>query len=52
MRAAVVREFGAVESTAWAEFPDPVPGPGEVLIRVAATAANFVDLMGAALCSV
>ena len=45
MRAAVVREFGPVESAAWAEMPDPVPGPGEVLIRIAATAANFVDLL-------
>src|SRR5918997_573277 len=45
MRAAVVREFGPVESAAWAEMPDPVPGPNEVLLRIAATAANYVDLL-------
>jgi NADPH:quinone reductase len=45
VHAAVVREFGSVESTAWAEMPDPVPKAGEVLIRIAATAANYVDLL-------
>ncbi len=27
------------------EVPDPVPGPGEVLIRVSAVAANFPDVL-------
>jgi NADPH2:quinone reductase len=45
MRAAVVREFGPVEAAAWAEMPDPVPGPNEVLVQIAATAANYVDLL-------
>src|SRR5215217_4906804 len=45
MHAAVVREFGPLESMAWAEMPDPMPGPKDVLIRIAATAANFVDLL-------
>ncbi|KAA9134371.1 NADPH:quinone oxidoreductase family protein [Microbacterium caowuchunii] len=27
------------------DVPDPVPGPGEVLIRVAAVAANFPDVL-------
>jgi NADPH2:quinone reductase len=26
-------------------MPDPVPGPGEVLVDIAATAANYVDLL-------
>jgi NADPH:quinone reductase-like Zn-dependent oxidoreductase len=26
------------------DFPDPVPGPGEVLVRVAACAVNYLDL--------
>ena len=25
------------------DFPDPVPGPGEVLVRVAATSVNPID---------
>jgi len=43
MRAVVVREFGPVESHAVEEFPDPVPGPGEVLIDVRAIGLNFSD---------
>lgn len=30
---------------AWSEVPDPVPGEGEVLIRIAATAVNRADLL-------
>lgn len=30
---------------AWSEVPDPIPGPGEVLIRTAATAVNRADLL-------
>jgi NADPH:quinone reductase-like Zn-dependent oxidoreductase len=26
------------------DFPDPVPGPGEVLVRVAACAVNYLDI--------
>lgn len=29
----------------WQEVPDPVPGPGEVLIKVAATSVNRADLL-------
>lgn len=29
----------------WTEVPDPEPGPGEVLVRVAATAVNRADLL-------
>ena len=29
----------------WQELPDPVPGPGEVLIRVAAASVNRADLL-------
>jgi putative PIG3 family NAD(P)H quinone oxidoreductase len=29
----------------WAEVPDPVPGPGEVLVDVAASGVNRADLM-------
>jgi putative PIG3 family NAD(P)H quinone oxidoreductase len=32
---------------AWTEVPDPVPGPGEVLIDIRATAVNRADLLQA-----
>ena len=30
---------------AWVEVPDPVPGPGEVMVEVEATAVNRADLL-------
>jgi len=45
MRAVVLREFGDIENAQVDAFPDPEPRPGEVLIRVQAVAANFVDLL-------
>lgn len=44
MWAVAVQESGALQ---WAETPDPVVGPGEVLIDVAATAVNRADLLQA-----
>src|ERR1700681_1930714 len=45
MRAVIVRNFGPVESAAIGEFPKPVPGPHDILLKVDATAANFVDTL-------
>lgn len=45
MRAVVLREFGPVESLALGELPDPVAGPGEVVVAIKATAVNYVDLL-------
>lgn len=45
MRAAVLRAFGDLSNAVVGEFPDPVPGPDEILLRVEAVAANFVDLL-------
>jgi len=46
MRAVIVREHGEPTSpTVEEDWPDPVPGPGEVLVEIKATAANFVDLL-------
>ncbi|MCP2313134.1 putative PIG3 family NAD(P)H quinone oxidoreductase [Kitasatospora paracochleata] len=36
---------GGPEALTWAEVPDPVPGAGEVLVEVAATAVNRADLL-------
>jgi NADPH:quinone reductase-like Zn-dependent oxidoreductase len=43
MRAIVVHEYGGPEVLKFEEFPDPVAGPGEVLVRVAATSVNPID---------
>ncbi|HVK21436.1 MAG TPA: NAD(P)H-quinone oxidoreductase, partial [Actinokineospora sp.] len=45
MRAITVSEPGGPEVMAWTEVPDPTPGRGEVLVRVAATAVNRADLL-------
>ncbi len=45
MRAVVVRAFGSIDGLAVGELPEPVAGPGQVLVDVRATAANFVDLL-------
>jgi putative PIG3 family NAD(P)H quinone oxidoreductase len=45
VKAILIREPGAPEVLEMAEVPDPVPGPGEVLLRVAATAVNRADLL-------
>ncbi|WP_219414222.1 NADPH:quinone oxidoreductase family protein [Pseudonocardia nigra] len=45
MRAAFVETFGPPESLVTGELPDPVAGPGEVLIEVAAAGVNFPDIL-------
>lgn len=45
MRAVVVHEFGPVDTPVIGEMPAPVAGPGQVLVQVHATAANFVDTL-------
>ena len=43
MKAIVVHEYGGPEVLKWEDYPDPAPGPGEVLVRVAATSVNPID---------
>src|SRR6195952_1370690 len=45
MRAVVVREPGGPEVLGWEEVPDPVCGPGEVVVDVVASAVNRADLL-------
>ena len=45
MRAVLVTEPGGPEVLEWQEVPDPAPGPGEVLIDVAAAGLNRADLL-------
>ncbi|MEV6596223.1 NADP-dependent oxidoreductase [Actinoplanes sp. NPDC051346] len=44
MQAVIVRRFGGPEVLEIADVPPPRPGPGQVLIRVAAAAVNRIDL--------
>ena len=43
MKAVVVHQYGGPEVLKFEEYPDPVPGPGEVLVRIAATSVNPID---------
>jgi putative PIG3 family NAD(P)H quinone oxidoreductase len=45
MRAVVITEPGGPEVMRWQEVPDPVPGPGEVIVEIAASGVNRADLM-------
>ncbi|SDK53552.1 NAD(P)H-quinone oxidoreductase [Streptomyces indicus] len=45
MYAITIPEPGGPEALQWAEVPDPVPGDGEVLVEVAASAVNRADLL-------
>ncbi|MGY1723875.1 NAD(P)H-quinone oxidoreductase [Blastococcus sp. SYSU DS0533] len=45
MRAVTITEPGGPEVLTWAEVPDPVCGPGEVVVDVVATAVNRADLL-------
>jgi NADPH:quinone reductase-like Zn-dependent oxidoreductase len=44
MRALTITRFGPPEVLAVREAPDPVPGPGQVCIRVARAGLNFADV--------
>ncbi len=43
MKAVVVHQYGGPEVLKFEEYPDPVPGAGEVLVRVAASSVNPID---------
>ncbi|MFD6175969.1 MULTISPECIES: quinone oxidoreductase family protein [unclassified Isoptericola] len=43
MHAVVARAAGGPEVLEYVEQPDPSPGPGELLVRVAAAGVNFID---------
>jgi NADPH2:quinone reductase len=45
MRAIVCREFAAPDTLRVTTVADPVPGPGQVLLRVAATGLGYVDAL-------
>jgi NADPH:quinone reductase-like Zn-dependent oxidoreductase len=43
MKAVVVHQYGGPEVLKYEDYPDPVPGPGELLVRVAAASVNPID---------
>ena len=43
MKAIVVHEYGGPDVLKYEDYPDPVAGPGEVLVRVAAASVNPID---------
>ncbi|MFG2634121.1 NAD(P)H-quinone oxidoreductase [Streptomyces sp. NPDC048362] len=45
MYAITIPEPGGPEALVWAEVPDPVPGEGEVLVEVVASAVNRADVL-------
>jgi putative PIG3 family NAD(P)H quinone oxidoreductase len=45
VHAITIPEPGGPDALTWTQQPDPRPGPGEVLLRVAASAVNRADLL-------
>jgi NADPH:quinone reductase-like Zn-dependent oxidoreductase len=44
MKAAIFRKRGGLEVLKFEEVPDPIPGPGEVLVHVRACGLNHLDI--------
>src|SRR2546426_9079776 len=45
MRSVCITRTGPPEALEVRDGPDPVPGPGQALVRVRATGVNFADVM-------
>ena len=45
MRAIRIHKYGGPEVMQLEELPTPVPGPGQVLVRVQASSVNFLDVL-------
>ena len=43
MKAVRFHEFGGPDTLRFEDVPEPVPGPGEILVRLAACGVNFID---------
>jgi NADPH:quinone reductase len=44
MHALIFEKFGGPEVLQWAEQPDPVPAPGQALVRMHSVGLNFADV--------
>lgn len=45
MKSVVVTKYGRPENLEIQELPTPIPGPGEVCIRVSKAGINFADIL-------
>jgi NADPH:quinone reductase len=45
MRALICDDYQGIDALRVGELPDPVPGPGEILVEVASVAVNFADTL-------
>lgn len=45
MKAVIVEQLGPIENARYMDAPDPVPGPGQVVVDVKAIEANFPDFL-------
>ena len=43
MRALICRNWGGIDTLELGEMPVPEPGPGQVLLDIVATSANYAD---------
>lgn len=44
MKAVVIRAYGGPEELKFEDHPDPMAGPGEVLVRVVATTVKPINV--------
>jgi len=44
MKAVYVEKFGGPENLKYADIAKPEPGPGQALVKIAATGVNFIDV--------
>src|ERR1700676_5823473 len=44
MKAVFVEHPGGPENLKYADLPTPSPGPGQALVKIAATGVNFIDV--------
>jgi NADPH:quinone reductase len=44
MKAVFVEQPGGVENLKFADLPKPSPGPGEALVKIAASGVNYIDI--------
>jgi NADPH2:quinone reductase len=44
MKAVLVEQFGGIENLKYADISKPSPGPGQALVKIAATGVNYIDI--------
>ncbi len=44
MRAILVEEYGGADNLKVVDIPKPTPGPGDVVVKIAASGVNFIDV--------